>query len=247
MNADGTFGLFIPAAITGELSVELAPAASTEPWFTFNPMALSAPNQNLGTVTLPTYQVPQADPPVTFMVRGSGSGAPIVGAALRAITVLEPDASTTTPPGDHPFLAKHRDGHQRQRQPSADSRREPDAAPVRRHGRAAARIALRVHLRPSSTDPRRRRHPDDRRSAPSGAVGHGVLGAGRAGRRRHREGQPQSRAGQDLLRRGSDRVHDHDGQFGILHPAGGSGLLPAGLRSARPGRRRLVSASTTSS
>ncbi len=99
MNADGTFGLFIPAAITGELSVELAPAASTEPWFTFNPMALSAPNQNLGTVTLPTYQVPQADPPVTFMVRGSGSGAPIGGAALRAITVLEPDASTTTPPG----------------------------------------------------------------------------------------------------------------------------------------------------
>ena len=45
MNADGTFGLFIPAAITGELSVELAPAASTDPWFTFNPMPLGAPNR----------------------------------------------------------------------------------------------------------------------------------------------------------------------------------------------------------
>ena len=33
------------------------------------------------------------------MVRGNGSGEPIGGAALRAITILDPDTSTPTPPG----------------------------------------------------------------------------------------------------------------------------------------------------
>jgi hypothetical protein len=33
------------------------------------------------------------------MVRGNGTGEPVGGAAVRAITVLDPDTSTTTPPG----------------------------------------------------------------------------------------------------------------------------------------------------
>ena len=95
LKADGSFGLFVPAAITGDVSIELAPAASTDPWFTFNQTPLGEPNNNLGTVTLPAYQVPQA---VVFMVRGS-AGEPVAGAALRASTILNPDTSTAAPPG----------------------------------------------------------------------------------------------------------------------------------------------------
>jgi len=95
LKADGTFGLFVPAAVSGDVSVELAPAASTDPWFTFDKTPLGVPNKNLGTVILPTYQVPQA---VVFMVRGN-AGEPVNGAALRASTILAPDTSTAAPPG----------------------------------------------------------------------------------------------------------------------------------------------------
>jgi hypothetical protein len=95
LKADGTFGLFVPAAVSGEVSVELAPAGSTDPWFTFDKTPLGEPNKNLGTVALPTYQVPQT---VGFMVRGD-AGEPVDGASLRATTILDPDTSTAPPPG----------------------------------------------------------------------------------------------------------------------------------------------------
>jgi hypothetical protein len=95
LNGDGTFGLHVPAAVSGNVSVELAPAASADPWFTFNTMPLGEPNKNLGMVALPTYQVPQS---VVFMVRGT-AGEPVRGAALRASTILAPDTSTPVPAG----------------------------------------------------------------------------------------------------------------------------------------------------
>ncbi len=95
LKADGTFGLFVPEAVSGDVSVELAPAANADPWFTFDKTRLSEPNKNLGTVTLPTYQVPQA---VVFMVRGN-AGEPVGRVSLRATTILDPDASTAAPPG----------------------------------------------------------------------------------------------------------------------------------------------------
>jgi hypothetical protein len=95
LKADGTFGLFVPAAVSGDVSVELAPAGSTDPWFTFDKTPLGDPNKNLGTVILPTYQVPQA---VVFVVRGN-AGEPVSGVALRASTILAPDTTTPAPTG----------------------------------------------------------------------------------------------------------------------------------------------------
>jgi hypothetical protein len=99
MQGDGRFVLSIPAAVSGLVSIELAPMSSKDPWFTFNQMMLSGPNANVGTVSLPTYQVPQdMDPPVAFMVRGIDTNAPVGNASVRATTILEPDTPTTTSP-----------------------------------------------------------------------------------------------------------------------------------------------------
>lgn len=94
MQPDGRFVLSIPAAITGVLSIELAPMSGADPWFTFNPMMLSGPNANVGTVILPAYQAP-TDPAIVFTVRASDTSAPIAGALVRATTILDPDTSTT--------------------------------------------------------------------------------------------------------------------------------------------------------
>ena len=98
MKDDGRFVLSIPAAVTGVLSIELAPVSGTDPWFTFTSMMLSGPNANVGTVILPAYQAPM-DPSVVFMVRGSDTNAPLTGASVRATTILDPDTSTPPPLG----------------------------------------------------------------------------------------------------------------------------------------------------
>lgn len=94
MQSDGRFVLSIPASVTGLVSIELAPMSSKDPWFTFNQMMLSGPNANVGTVILPTYQVPQdTDPTVAFMVRGIDTDAPIGNASVSATTILDPNMS----------------------------------------------------------------------------------------------------------------------------------------------------------
>ena len=211
------------------------------------PPALSAPNQNLGTVTLPTYQVPQTVP-VTFMVRGSGNGAPIVGAAAAGDHDPGPDASTTTPPGITRFWQSTTTGANGNANLSLipGVNQTPRLYDVTR--RAATRIALRVHLRPAVNrssaveTPRRSSFRSVRccRARCTSATG-------RAGRRRHRDREPRSGAGQGLLRHGSDRRSRPRRTSSGPSPCRWIRAPTSWTSIPRPGRRRLVSASPTSS
>jgi carboxypeptidase family protein len=92
----GTFALQVPAAFAaGEVVIELSPStASGDPWVTLKAMTLSGANPDLGTITLPTYQVPDPtkDLPVVFAVQGGDApGTPVAGAAFRAVTTLAAD------------------------------------------------------------------------------------------------------------------------------------------------------------
>jgi hypothetical protein len=88
---DGKFVLFVPTAVTGAISIQLAPSSSSDPWFTFADVTLTTPNLDLGTVTLPAYQAPEPDKvsPVVFTVQAEdSSAAPVAGALLRAVTMM---------------------------------------------------------------------------------------------------------------------------------------------------------------
>ena len=90
-NDDGKFVLFVPTAVTGAISIQLAPMSSSDPWFTFADITLTTPNLDLGTITLPAYQAP--DPmkvaPVVFTVLADDQvAAPVAGALLRAVTMM---------------------------------------------------------------------------------------------------------------------------------------------------------------
>ena len=99
---DGRFVLLIPGTVTEEVNVQIAPASSGyDPWYIFNKRALA---DDLGTVKLPAYQVPNPDrdPPFVFKVQGPAASAePVAGATVRATTILS--APPTDPVGTTRF------------------------------------------------------------------------------------------------------------------------------------------------
>jgi len=102
-NENGTYVMFVPTAVTGPLSIQLAPSSSSDPWFTFDDITLSAPNVDLGTVTLPAFQAPEPGKvaPVVFTVQAEDApGTPVAGALVRAVTTMN---SVSTNPGTTRF------------------------------------------------------------------------------------------------------------------------------------------------
>jgi hypothetical protein len=100
---DGTYVMFVPTAVTGALSIQLAPTSSNDPWFTFDDITLGAPNVDLGTVTLPAFQPPEPDmvAPVVFTVQAEDApSTPVAGALVRAVTTM---TSVSTNPGTTRF------------------------------------------------------------------------------------------------------------------------------------------------
>jgi len=100
---DGTYVMLVPTAVTAPLSIQLAPSSSSDPWFTFDDITLSAPNVDLGTVTLPAFQPPEPGKvaPVVFTVQAEDApGTPVAGALVRAVTTMN---SVSTNPGTTRF------------------------------------------------------------------------------------------------------------------------------------------------
>ena len=99
---DGRFVLLIPGTVTEEVILQIAPPSSGyDPWYIFNKRALA---DDLGTVKLPAYQVPNPsrDPPFMFKVQGPAPSAqPVDGATVRATTILS--APPTDPVGTTRF------------------------------------------------------------------------------------------------------------------------------------------------
>jgi hypothetical protein len=95
---DGKFQLSVPSTARGEVIVELAPQSASDPWFIYNKKALTGMSQDLGTATLPAYQVPSPNPVGnTFHVESNDAIPSFVGnAAVRAHTIMSSDALSNT-------------------------------------------------------------------------------------------------------------------------------------------------------